>query len=318
MQKTHIVQTDEWGRFKSQFGTKAVRVGDIQYTIHKIPHTNFNYAYAPKINTKKIDWNELINSLRKNKCFVLNLDVPNVLKNSEEEEKFLMDLEKSKLNIKKSTKNTFTKNNVLLDLKPSEEDLLSNMHSKHRYNIRLAEKRGVLIRYARTEKDFNIFMELLEETAKRQNFLIHPRKYYKTLWELFAPRQMAEILIAEYAEEVLATWMLFVYENTLYYPYGGSTSKHRNVFASNLIGWEAIKYGKKRGCELFDMWGACKDLDNTKDPEWGFTNFKLKFGGKYVEYTDSYDLILNKALYYGFSISYPKAIAFLKLIKNLK
>lgn len=316
MQKnTHIVQTKEWGNFKSKFGTKAVRIGDLQYTLHKIPHTNFNYAYAPKINGLNIDWAELEASLKLNNCFVLNMDVPNILKGSTEEKKFKNQILKNP-RIKVSPKNTFTRSNILLDLKPSEEELLANMHKKHRYNIRLAEKKGVTTRFARTEKDFNIFMDLMKETAERQGFLIHPTKYYKTIWELFAPRQLAEIIIAEYKGKPLAAWMLFVNEKTLYYPYGGSSNEYRNLFASNVVGWEAIKYGKKRECEVFDMWGACKDINDEKDPEWGFTNFKLKFGGEYVEYTESHDLILNKPLYYIFNFAYPKAIKILKTLKR--
>lgn len=316
MQKnTHIVQTKEWGNFKSKFGTKAIRVGDLQYTLHKIPHTNFHYAYAPKIKDLNVDWNELEASLKKNNCFVLNIDVPNILKNTAEEKDFKKRVLENP-NIKVSPKNTFTKNNILLDLNKTEEELLANMHKKHRYNIRVAEKKGVQVRFARTEKDFNIFMELMKETAERQNFLIHPKSYYKTVWELFAPRQMAEILIAEYQGKPLAAWMLFINDATLYYPYGGSSDEYRNLFASNLIGWEAIKYGKRRDCKTFDMWGACSDLTNESDPEWGFTNFKLKFGGEYVEYIESHDLIINKPIYYLFNFVYPKVIRVLKTLKR--
>ncbi len=310
--KKHIVQSKEWGDFKTKFGTPAVVVGDIQYTLHKIPHTNLKYAYCPKVNPQGIDWESLEKSLKQNNCFAINFDTPYVIKDAEEEKVCVKLIESKQPKLIKSPKNTFTKNNIILDLKPTEEELLTNMHQKHRYNIRYAEKHGVKIRYAQTKKDYEIFFKLLQETAQRQHFLIHPHKYYKTIWELFAPRQMCEILIAELDGEPLASWMLFVYDNVLYYPYGASTEKHKNLFASNLLGWEAIKYGKKRGCEVFDMWGACKDLNNESDPEWGFTNFKLKFGGKYITYMDSYDYVLNPTIYKLFTFAYPKVIKILK------
>ena len=78
--KKHIVQTKEWGEFKSAYGTHAINVGDIQYTLHKIPKTKLYYAYAPKIVTPNIKWKELEQSLKKNNCFVLNFDVPNAKK----------------------------------------------------------------------------------------------------------------------------------------------------------------------------------------------------------------------------------------------
>lgn len=318
---THIVQTKEWGQFKTKFGTTAIRVDDIQYTVHKVPHTNFNYAYCPKIDPQKINWEALEKSLKENNCFVLNIDVPNVIKGSKAEEKANEIFEKAQNKLKKSPKNTFTKNNVVLDLDRPEDEILASMHKKHRYNIGLSERKGVTIRYARTEKDFDVFFDILRETSKRQGFLIHPKTYYKTLWEIFAPREMAEILIAEYKNEDgvvenLASWMLFVNEDVLYYPYGGDLMTRKNLHASNLLGWEAIKYGKKRGCTIFDMWGACKDISDENDPEWGFTNFKLKFGGEYVEYIDSYDYVLNHFLYNAFTFAYPKVIKLLKFLKR--
>jgi lipid II:glycine glycyltransferase (peptidoglycan interpeptide bridge formation enzyme) len=240
--------------------------------------------------------------------------VPNVIKGSNEE-KEAINIFENQTDVIKAKKSVFTQNNVVLNINKSEEDLLAEMHSKHRYNIRYAEKKGVKVYRGKTNEDFEIFYKLLEETGKRQNFLNHPKDYYKKILELMQPKGIAHLLIAKYNEEALASWFVFTYKNVLYYPYGGSTNKHRNIQASNLLGWEAIKLGKKNGCTLFDMWGACKDLNDTNDPEWGFTNFKMKFGGEFVEYMDSYELVLNKKVYQLFELAYPKVI---KLLKKLR
>jgi len=97
--------------------------------------------------------------------------------------------------------------------------------------------------------------------------------------------------------------MLFVYDKTLYYPYGGSSEDHKNLFGSNMVAWEAMKLGKDYDCDTFDMWGAAEDPNDTTDPWHGFTNFKMKFGGKHVTYMDSYDLVINPMMYNMFNLA---------------
>lgn len=310
----HVVQSPEWGEFKTAFGTPAVRVGGVQYTKHKLPFTNLCYAYCPKVDPFGIEWEPLTASLEENNCFAINFDVPYVQKGTPEASK-AREIFESRPQITRSPKNTFTKYNILLDISVPEEELLMNMHTKHRYNARKAEKEGVKVRQARDSKDFELFYGLLEETGKRQKFLNHPKEYYSKIWEMFYPKNMAHILIAEHEKEPLAAWMLFTHDNVLYYPYGGSSDTKRNLFASNLIGWEAIKLGREHGCTLFDMWGACKDPNDKNDKEWGFTNFKIRFGGKHIEYMDSYDYVLNNPAYMFFNTFYPKVMRVLKAIR---
>lgn len=310
----HIVQSKEWGEFKSSFGTPAVAIDNIQYTIHKIPKTNLSYAYCPKVNPFDINWEKLLASAKCNNIFAINFDVPNIIVGTDAEKKAREIFEKTK-GVRLSPKNTFTKNNILLDISKPIENLLNNIHSKQRYNIRYAEKKGITIREGTTKADLNIFLQLQKETAKRQKFLIHPNDYFEKIWEMLKKKGMVHLLIAEFKGTPLVSWMLFIYENTLYYQYGGSSIKHRNLQASSLIGWKAIRLGKKYGCTMFDMWGACKDLSDKKDPEWGFTNFKLKYGGKYVEYINSYDYVLNAPIYKLFNFTYPKALKILRFLK---
>ena len=294
MASTHLVQSPQWGKFKNEYGTKAVRVENIMYTVHKIPFTSYYYAYCPKVNPFEIKWSVVKQSMADNNCVALNFDVPNVLKGSTEEKEAL---EMFRPNCEKSPKNTFAQFNILLDLNQSEEKLLENMHKKHRYNLKYAQKKGVLVKQGQSPEDFENFFSLLKSTAVRQKYYIHPKEYYKKIWELLQPLGMCRILNANFEDKVLASWMLFTYEGVLYYPYGGSSEENQNLFASTLVCWEAIKLGKSLECKTFDMWGAAKDVNDTTDPWYGFTNFKIKFGGRHVEYMDSYDLILNPTVY---------------------
>lgn len=317
----HIIQSPQWGEFKTSMGTNAIQAGGIQYTLHKFPYTGFNYAYAPKVNPQNIKWEPLIKSLKQNKCFVINFDVPNIVKNSKDG-KFtnVQDAKNAEkiLNEKciKSNKNTFTKHNILLDLKPREDEILKNMHKKHRYNIRYSQKKGVTVKKATTQQDFDVFYEILKSTAERQKYYEHPKKYYQQIWEILEKKQICHIITAYFEETPLASWMLFNYNGILYYPYGGSTTEHKNLHASNLVGWEAIKLGKQLKCHTFDMWGAAKDPNDESDKDYGFTNFKLKFGGIHVEYIDSYDLVLNSAVFKTFNIANWARWKILKLLRS--
>lgn len=311
---THVVQSSEWGEFKTKYGTQAIRAGNVQYTKHKVPFTNTYFAYAPKVDPKVIEFSELYNSLKENNCFTINFDAPIVLKNTPEE-KQAIEIFESQKSSRIAKKNTFTKYNILLDITKTEQELLQNMESKHRYNINYAKRKGVVVREGKTDNDFETFYILLNETGIRQKFYNHPKKYYKLIWEMLGKKDIAKLLIAEYNNIPLATWMFFIYDKTIYYPYGGSSDKHRNLQASSLLAWEGILLGKSFGCNIFDMWGACKDPNDKQDKEWGFTNFKLRFGGKHVEYMNSYDVILNETMYQSFHLANKVRWAVLKLKK---
>lgn len=297
--KRHIVQTHEWAEVKNKYGTEALEVAGVVYTKHKLPLINKYFAYCPRVNPADIDFVELKKSLKENKCAGLIFDVPNVLRGSKEEQHVEEILKK---HCKKSKRSEFAKANVLLDISKSEKELFEGMQKKHRYNTRYAAREGVIVELAESDNDFDDFFNLFKSTAIRQKYFIRPREYYKTIWDTLHPSGICHILTAKYDNESLASWMVFIYDGILYYPYGGSSLEKRNMFASNALGWEVIRFGKSNGCELFDMWGAAEDPDNTKDEYYGFTKFKLKFGGKFVHYISSYDFVINWPIHTVFTL----------------
>jgi lipid II:glycine glycyltransferase (peptidoglycan interpeptide bridge formation enzyme) len=298
--KRHILQSEMWQEFKNSFGTPAIKAGGVLYTKHKIPFSTFYYAYCPRVNPSDINFEELKKSLEENSCINIHFDVPNVVKGSSEEKVALEIFNKE---CTRSSRDEFAKANFLLDLTLSEEELLNKMSTKQRYNTNYAIKKGVKVRRAEGEKDFNIFFDLYKETGIRQGFYYRPESYLRKAWEIFSSHNACDILIAEFEGKPLSSWVLFVSDEVLYYPYGGSTEKMKNLQANCLIGWEAIKYGKEKGCELFDMWGAAVDLNDTKDEYFGFSQFKAKYGGEHVSYIDSYDLVLNESVYKMFNLA---------------
>ena len=207
------------------------------------------------------------------------------------------------LGLVQSKKSLFTKYNFLIDLTKTEEQLLAAMHPKTRYNIGIAQKKGVEVYESTKEEDFEIYLKLYFETTKRQKYFGHTSSYHKLVWQTLAPVKMARLLIAKYQGEPLVAWMLLNFASTLYYPYGGSSKEYKDVMASNLIAWEAIRLGKKMGLKVFDMWGALAPDAKESNPWYGFHRFKAGYGPAHVEYVGTYDLILKPALYNTLNIA---------------
>ena len=191
----------------------------------------------------------------------------------------------------------FTKYSFQLDISKSEEELLKGMHQKTRYNLRLAEKKGVQIVEDNSEKGFEEYWKLMEVTTKRQGFFAHGKNYHRKMWQTMIGTKMGHLFKAVYEGETLTTWVLFELNDVLYYPYGASSDRHREVMANNLMMWEAIKFGKKQGAKLFDLWGSLGPNPDIKDPWYGFHRFKQGFGAELQEFVGSYDLVINRTEY---------------------
>lgn len=299
----HPLQSIEWGKFREKTGIKVIKSSEFQMTIHRIPHMPWTIGYVPKgpFPTQKMI-SELKEIGKKENCIFIQLE-PNVFANKESELK-IRDLE-----LRPAAHPLFTKYTFLLDLTKSEEELLKEMHPKTRYNIRVAIRHGVKIVQDNSDKAFNEYLKLTQETTKRQNFYAHTEKYHRLMWETLKSQNLntdkltAHLFLAKYNEKTLAAWILFVYKDILYYPYGASSNLNREVMASNLMMWEAIKFGKKLGLKKFDMWGALDNNPDKNDPWYGFHKFKEGYGPKHVEFVGSFDLVINSILYEIYKIT---------------
>lgn len=300
MKNLHPLQAEEWGNFREKTGVKVIRANNLQLTIHPIPHTKFTIGYLPRgpvPNKQMLD--ELRQIGKTEKCILIQLEP-----NAEETEKLRLELKN--LGLVTAAHPLLTKYTFVLDLTKSEEELLKNMHPKTRYNIRVAEKKGVKITEDNSNKAFTEYLKLTKETTTRQKFYAHSERYHQLMWEtlkVLNPEGLtAHLFEAIYNNEILVAWIIFVLGDTLYYPYGASSSNYREVMASNLMMWEVIKFGKNLGLKKFDMWGALGLNPDTKDPWYGFHRFKEGYGGKLTEFIGSYDLVINRQMYFIYKI----------------
>lgn len=307
---SHVIQSWAWGEFRKKTGVEVVRLGEFegkalkrayQMTLHPVPFLKQKIGYLPKGPMPTVTMVNGLSTIAKEKNVAFIKLEPNVEISSQsklKESRFLTKNESLKnLGLVKAKKALFTKYNFVLDLTKSEEELLSGMHPKTRYNIKVAQKKGVKVYESTNEKDFEIYLKLYFETTRRQKYFGHTEHYHRLAWETLRKANMARVLIAKYQKKPLVAWMLLNFGDTLYYPYGGSSDEHRDLMASNLVAWEAIRLGKKLKLKTFDMWGALGPNADPKDPWHGFHRFKAGYGPRHVEYIGSWDLVLKPTYY---------------------
>ena len=177
---------------------------------------------------------------------------------------------------------------LILDLTKSEDELLKNMRQKTRYNIRLAEKKGVKIVESGAER-FEEFWQLLASTGDRDDFNLHGRSYYRAMLSLDS--SFVKLLFAEDQGKPLAGSLSVFFGDTATYIHGGSSDENRELMASHALQWQTIKLAKQLGHKYYDWHG----IDETKWP--GVTRFKLGFGGEAVTYPGTFDLIFDSGWY---------------------
>jgi peptidoglycan pentaglycine glycine transferase (the first glycine) len=190
---------------------------------------------------------------------------------------------------------------LILDIAKEEDELLDKMHHKTRYNIRLAEKKGVAIEVKNNldQNEFNVFWELIKKTSKRDGFISFHKEYYKKLFDVFCEGEgdpRIKIVLGKHKNNIIAVAVIMFCGSESVYLHGASDYKRRNLMAPYLIQWSAILEAKKKGCKFYDFWG----FDEKKWP--GVTRFKKGFGGRVIEYIGTWDYVHKPFWYFGYRI----------------
>ena len=313
----HPLQSWEWGEFRKVWGNEVVRTLFGQIIFSKIPHTKFTigtFIKGPKptremlIHLKKLAKVE-------NAIFVkLEPNVPIAIRNTQNEKRIKNSYHVSRVAYNKDNfkqlfqensavpgKTLFTPTTFWIDLTRPEDDILKSFSSKTRYNIRLAQKHGIEVVEDNSDKAFEKYIQLTRKTVERQGFYAHTEKYHRLMWEFLHKRlvandqrPIARLLVARYKGQIITTWIILVWHQFQYYPYGASTVNYKEVMANNLMMWEAIRYGKSLGLKTFDLWG--------REEGKGFTKFKEGYNPKVVEFLGTWDLITSP-LYWPYRIA---------------
>jgi len=191
----------------------------------------------------------------------------------------------------KKTVNQQPAKTLMLDLRLRETKLLAGLHQKTRYNLRLAQKKGVEIKRGQAI-DFPEFWRLMTLTGKRDNFRLHARDHYENLLK----SQAVKLYFARYQGQNIAAGLFCFFGNRVTYLHGASDNKFRNVMAPYLLQWTVIQEAQAAGYWYYDFYG----IDEKKWP--GVTRFKLGFGGTVLEYPGTFDVVLRPGLYWLYSL----------------
>ncbi len=304
----HILQSWAWGELKARFGWRVQRlaVGEAsaQVLFRPLPVGLGTIAYVskgPVVDFRRTEsvqaLLEGIGSLARQQHAILLKIEPDL----EHDPEVAGQLQA--LGFRPSPQEVQPRRTLLVDLNAEPEELLGRMKSKTRYNIRLAERRGVSIR-AGDEADLPAFYQLMELTAERDGFGIHTQAYYETAHRLFVPSGHGCLLLAEYEGQLLAGLVVFAMcgnagGGTACYMYGASSDEHRNHMPTYLLQWEAMLWARDQGCSTYDLWGVPDEDEETLEAEfmqrsdglWGVYRFKRGFGGRLVRTIGAWDLV---------------------------
>lgn len=213
----------------------------------------------------------------------------------------------------KQLRQAFGEANVVLashDINPREtlvvsltgdmSDWLGRMKSKTRYNVRLAEKHGVTIRFSRASGDLETFIDLIYATTNRKAIMPHPKFYYRNFLS-HLPEEMCTVAMAEYNGVSVAAALLVFFGGTAYYLHGGSSDHHRELMAPFLLHFQCMGEAKRRGAWRYDFGGVrVRTKNGVGDTGWdGITRFKQGFDPKAetLIFPGTYDIVLSPVHY---------------------
>jgi peptidoglycan pentaglycine glycine transferase (the first glycine) len=309
----HVLQSWEWGQFKSRWGwspryllyEESGQTRGAALILRRTVGRFLNILYVPK--GPALDYSDaaladrvlgkLAEIAQQDRSIFVKID-PDL---AASDRSILLDR-----SWRSSREQIQFRNTVLIDLTPNEDQLLGAMKPKTRYNIRLAQKKGVSIREG-TMNDLELLYSMYAETSQRDGFLIRPLDYYRDAWGSFIQSGSAQPLIAEVEGQAVAGLILFHFADRAWYMYGMSRNVHRDLMPNHLLQWQAMQWAKSRGCTVYDLWGAPDEL-NENDSMWGVYKFKEGLGGKFAEHVGAYDFVASRFWYWVYSVAMPKVL----------
>ena len=216
------------------------------------------------------------------------------------------------------------RNTVLVDLTPTEDGMLQRMKQKTRYNVRLAQKKGVTVR-AGTVDDLPLLYRMYAETSLRDRFLIREEGYYQTVWRCFmgvppssfSLQPFTEPLIAEADGEPLAAVSMFYFAGQAIYLFGMSRQAAREKMPNYLLQWEAMRRAKALGCRIYNLWGAPDEFDES-DGLWSVFRFKEGLGGYVSRTIGAWDFTPNPMLYKMYTELLPRVMDIMRVRGNAR
>jgi lipid II:glycine glycyltransferase (peptidoglycan interpeptide bridge formation enzyme) len=315
-----FLQSDFWGLFKERFGWDAFEVlydGGTLLALHRRLVRGAAMAYIPFGPEKEMPAEELAalaldlkKALPPSTVFI-RFDLPWIISRgcaqiNADNASSVPQLAGLREKFIKS-ENVQPPDTVVINLELGEEEILSQMKPKWRYNIGLAQRRGVAVRFAcfpqdgadenaraRFRAELASYYALYRETAGRDGISIHPVEYYQALFETAADRELgadARLYLASHEGEDIAGIVVLFYGGEATYLYGASANKKRNLMAPHALQWQAMRDAKAAGCAKYDLFGIPPGPPEEfpGHPMAGLWAFKTGFGGEIIHRPGCWD-----------------------------
>ena len=296
-ERCNFQQSPEWAKVKSNWINETVLaedengkiIGAVNVLIRKIPIFG-NIMYSSRGPTCDIHdiavMKQLTNGIKelakKYKAIVYKAE-PDIESKDEEFREIVTNLGyKIKDDAKNFREEIQPRYVFRLDIKgKTEDEIFANFHSKTRYNIRLATKKGVTVKEG-TREDLKTFHKIMVETGARDGFIIRPLSYFEKMYDELAPEHM-KLLMAYYDGQAISGVIPIMYGNKTWYLYGASSNQHRNLMPNYLLQWEMIKMAIARKDDIYDFRGVSGVVDENH-PQYGLYRFKKGFGATFTEF----------------------------------
>ncbi|MFY9175076.1 MAG: peptidoglycan bridge formation glycyltransferase FemA/FemB family protein [Peptococcia bacterium] len=319
--KGHILQSYEWGEIKGRGEWEPLRLliedekgipqAALSILKRKIPIIKKTIFYAPRGPVGDINNEPLMDFLfaaaqkigRQHGAIFLKID-PDVTADNKDFREYLRSRGFQASSTEEGFEGIQPRFVFRLDITPDEESLLSNFHQKTRYNVRLANRKGVKIKEDCSKDELPVFYEILKETTERDKFLVRPYQYFSLLWDYLTPPGYLKLFMAYYQGKPIAGTIAFLYGDKAWYIYGASSNSHRNVMPNYLLQWTMIKWAKDNNCTMYDFRGVPGDVPEDH-PLYGLVRFKKGFNGEYTEFVGEYDLVFSPLFYQLWTKSEP-------------
>lgn len=315
MESKEFLQSVEWLRLQEATGKETLPFAEEDFSAHGIVHTLplvGQYLYVPRgprqsnNQSPNSNFQRNIQKLiagakeRKMKWVRIEPETEEMLEEIKKTVDTLRQAQGGNLRVTKAPHDMQPREVLKIDISKTEEELLARMKSKARYNIRLAEKRGVRVFETREEKYIAAFLDLITATSGRKGIASHPRGYYEQFFQVL-PQDMCQLFVAEYEGEVLAANMMIFFGETTTYLHGGSGDAHRDVMAPYLLQWEQIRVAKARGFRIYDFGGVSVNTHNSWQ---GITKFKTGFAPQVAPtlFPGAYDIVLDTQSYFLYDV----------------
>jgi len=320
----HLLQSWAWGEFKSRWGWSAERwllctangspraaVQVLQRAIRRLPWCVLYVPKGPafadgKALAEALAWLE--QRARSQRAIWVKVDADPEAPADEREAARSLGQCRALLSARGwrySPSQVQFRNTLHTDLRHSDDELLAAMKPKTRYNIRLAEKRGVRVRVAAPigDDDAQLLYAMYAETAQRDGFIIREAAYYLDAWRALD----GVAFIAEREGQTLSGLVLLCFADRAWYFYGMSRSHGREHMPNHLLQWTALRWARDRGYTTYDWWGAPDALE-ASDGLWGVYRFKEGFGARLVEGLGAWDYAPSALLYAAYCRIGPRLI----------